>query len=150
MITQELYDQQSFTSNGFWEPVEEKPLYRVPPDFVNQQDLLQLQGKILTYLHGVKKRTGVTIFDLVNTHCMISYGTYKKVMGGRWPSRQFVAQLAVGLKLSVEEANELFLLQGGTLNLTNDADFITYHALLSQDAIEDYLDELEHYLGPDA
>ena len=62
-------------------------------------------------------------------------------------TRNFLAKFTVGLKLDIEESNELFRKHSGELNLTNDFDYIVYHALKSKDNIEFFLDEVYEYLG---
>lgn len=148
MITRSEFDKIQFQSHGFQEPTREAVSHRLPPDSKPCNDLYLLRTTISNLVHEIKKlRTGTTMMDLISRDCDIPYATYKQyISGSGLPSRHFVAKLAVGLKLSVDQANELFRLHSGKLNLTNDADYVTHHALMDHDSIYDYEEDLEHYV----
>ena len=111
-------------------------------------DLYLLRSAISNLVHEVKnQRPGTTITELITNDCNIPSATYKQYISGiGLPTRPFVGKLAVGLKLTVDEANKLFRLHSGELNLTNDVDYVTYHALVDQDSIFDYEHDLEHFV----
>lgn len=149
MISQVDFDKIQFQSHGFIEPLPERVAQRVPPGCKPTNDYLELRGAISNLLHDVKEsRRGSTITNLLTYDCNIPIPTYKKYISGNGrPSRSFIGKLAVGLGLSVDQANELFRLHSGVLNLTNDADFVTYHALVDRDSIDVYEAELKRFLG---
>ena len=64
-------------------------------------------------------------------------------------SRKILAKFCVGLKLSLEEADELFELHSGKLNLTNDFDCVVYYALKTKDNIDDFIAEMKEKVGVD-
>ena len=150
MITQSDFNKISFESHGFFEPTNdsEKVIYRVPSDSKPLRNDVALRNAISNLVHDIKdSRKGTTIIELITIHCNISYATYKQYISrsGR-PTRPFIAKLAVGLGLSLDQANALFRLHSGELNLTNDADFVTYHALRDHDSIDYYEAELKQYI----
>lgn len=63
------------------------------------------------------------------------------------PTRNFVYKLAVGLKMSIKEANELFALCGGSLTEETAADYICIKALEHGDDIYHFLEEYKKYIG---
>jgi hypothetical protein len=150
MIPQSEFDQMKFETYGFIEPKKEEASHRVPKDYERQNgNFRELRNAIINTVHEFKdSRKGSTITELINYSCNIPGPTYKQYMSGKGvPTRPFIAKICVGLGLSVDKANELFRLHSGELNLTNDADYITYNALLSHDSIYDYEEELERYTG---
>ena len=72
-------------------------------------------------------------------------GTMNIITGKYNITRNFLAKFVVGLKLGIEEANELFYLESGKLNLTNSFDYIIYHALEDKDLIDFFIEEVEKY-----
>lgn len=94
-----------------------------------------------------KEKEKIGFLPLVEKKCNIPEDTMKKMQSGkRRFTREQLAKFCVGFKLPIEKADELFLLQGGRLNLTNDFDFIVYHALKTKDDIEIFCDEVLNYL----
>lgn len=150
MISKADFDRMDFLSHGPIEPRWERTAQRIPLNMkLPNGDLQTLRNAIHNLVHDVKdKRPGATITSLVTQNCNIPYPTYKQYMsGGRRPTRTFIAKLAVGLELSPEEANRLFILHSGELNLTNDVDFITYYALKTHDDIFEYEQQLMDLAG---
>jgi hypothetical protein len=82
----------------------------------------------------------------VEEACSIPTDTVKKLITGKTRvTRPQLAKLCVGLKLSFADANELFRMQGGCLNLSNDFDYIIYHALEDGDEINSFIDDVREY-----
>lgn len=150
MITKEQFEQMKFESHGFIEPGYEKVSYRLPAGYVlSNHSTVELRKAILEVVNTLKDERKTTLSYLIEDECDIPIDTYKKYLRGenRSPSRAFVAKLCVGLKLPVAEANKLFRIQGGELNLTNDVDAITYYALVDKDSVFDYEEELAEKAG---
>lgn len=151
MISKEKFSEMKFTSFGFVEPIYERESYRLPAGHrLTNHSTVTLRNKISNLIHDIKDQRHISIRALVEDECNINFDTYKKCIngsGGRHPSRLFVAKLCVGLKLSIDVANDLFRIEGGELNLTNDVDAITYYAILDKDNILDYEAELEEKAG---
>jgi len=86
--------------------------------------------------------------DIVEICCRIPIDTTKKAINGKYKmTRNFLAKFTVGLQLSLEEANNLFRLEGGKLNLTNAFDYIVYHALRDHDDIHSFIQEVYDLLN---
>lgn len=78
--------------------------------------------------------------------CQISVTSFKYAVSckkGNTANRHFLYKLAVGLKMSIEEANELFELEKGPLSDECLEDVICYCALRDKDTIYDFIDEFE-------
>lgn len=145
MITSEKFKSMKFETFGFIEPVYEKGEYRLPAGFkLNEKSTSEIRGMISNIVHDKKEETGKTITTLMELDCNIPMSTYMQYISGkkRHPSRAFISKLCVGLKLSLEESNKLLKAHSGELNLTNDADAITYYAIEDKDDIFDYEKEL--------
>lgn len=148
MISQSDFDKITFQSHGFIKLSLESVSHRVHQGTKRHNDLYLLRSVISNLVHEIKaSRKGITITELITNDCDIPFPTYKQyISGSGLPTRPFVAKLAVGLKLTVDQANELFRLHSGELNLSNDADYVTFHALKDHDTIYDYEKDLEHYV----
>ena len=80
--------------------------------------------------------------------CRIPEDTFKKAINGKYKyTRSFLAKYSVGLKLDMDQANKLFRCHSGELNLTNDFDYIIYHALKTKDDIDYFIQETFEYTG---
>ena len=94
----------------------------------------------------------IGIYPFLEEKCNISQDTYKKMQSTKYKNkwtREMLGKLCVGLGMSIDEANELFLLQGGKLNETNALDKIIYCALRDKDNIYDFCEEVLEYTGRD-
>ena len=150
MITKEIFEKMEFASFGFVESTLECSACRLPAGHIlTKHSTVELRKEIVELVNKIKTERNATLVKLIEEECDIPMDTYKKYMRGdkRSPSRQFVAKLCVGLKLPIEQANKLFRIQGGELNLTNDVDAITYYAILHKDDIFDYEEELVEKAG---
>lgn len=87
-------------------------------------------------------------YELIDEMCLIAVTTCKKTINGKIrATRTFLYKFAVGLKMSVEEANEFFECCGGTLSEDNPEDLLCIRALEDGDSIYDFCDEYEKYIG---
>lgn len=85
-------------------------------------------------------------YDEILDKCQISVTALKKtIKNDIKPSRNLVYKLVVGLKIPLEEANELFALCGGPLTLDCQADKICMYALRDGDSIEHFIEQFEQY-----
>lgn len=153
MINTEIFEKMKFSSFGFIEPSFENTAYRLPTSHtLNTRTTAELRALISNAVHDKKDETGKTLTALVEMDCNIPMSTYKQYISGkkRHPSRAFISKLCVGLKLSIEKSNELLCAHSGVLNLTNDADAVTYYAILDKDNIYDYENELLEKCGIDS
>jgi hypothetical protein len=147
MVNESEFTNRHFETRGIIEPMA-----RVRADYApqqNQRELAHSMSQLLgTLLRSQKETTGKTasIERTVADRCDIPYNTYKKYIGlKRQITRVALAKFAVGLRLSLDDANKLFRLQGGELNETNDFDYIIIHALMDKDDIQDFQDEVKQY-----
>lgn len=87
-------------------------------------------------------------YDFLEGECRISVDTLKKSINGTLKiSRTFLYKFAVGLRMSIEEANEYFCLCGGPLNAQVREDFICIRALEDGDSIELFVQQFEEFTG---
>lgn len=85
-------------------------------------------------------------YEEILDKCQISVTALKKtIKNDIKPTRNLVYKLVVGLKLSLEEANELFALCGGPLSIDCQADKICMYALRDNDSIEHFIEQFEYY-----
>jgi hypothetical protein len=87
-------------------------------------------------------------YEKLEEQCQISIDTMKKTISGRVkPKRNFLYKFTVGLHMTLEEANEFFELNGGTLRESCLADYICIHALRDKDDIEVFISDYEKHTG---
>lgn len=132
------------------ERVEEKTSYNVCDLDMKQFDTAwELQEKIGDRKEQFQKERGLKAYpayDKLEEECQISVTSIKQTISGRMKvTRKFLYKFAVGLHMSVDEANEYFALCGGELNLKNKEDFICYRALVDGDTIFEFIDQFEKY-----
>ncbi|MDR2180304.1 MAG: hypothetical protein LBP21_08340 [Synergistaceae bacterium] len=147
MVNEGEFRNRHFETRGILEF-----LTRVAAGYKWQQDrreLVHSMSRMLEVVLQARRERGEkspSIERTVADQCDIPYNTYKKYMGLKRPvTRVAIAKFAVGLHLSLDDANRLFRLQGGELNETNDFDYITLHALRDKDNVQDFLEEVEKY-----
>ena len=75
--------------------------------------------------------------------------TFKKIMcGQRKITRKLLYKFVVGLGMTVDEANEYFILCGGPLNPQyNPEDYICAKALIDKDSIHQLVADFEKHLS---
>ena len=94
-------------------------------------------------------------YEKLEELCQIPIDTMKKTIRNEKaearskirPTRNFVYKLVVGLKMPVEQANELFALCGGSLTEECAADYICLRALEHGDDIFLFLEQYKKYIG---
>lgn len=94
------------------------------------------------------KLKAIAAYEKLEEQCQISVDTMKKTISGRIkPTRNFLYKFTVGLHMTLDEANEFFELNGGTLRESCLADYICIHALLDKDDIEVFISDYEKHTG---
>lgn len=94
---------------------------------------------------GIKATLG---YDAIEESCQISITSLKKTINGSdRPTRTFLYKFAVGLHMSVEEANQYFALCGGVLREDSVEDYICIKALEDSDNIFQFVEDYETYVG---
>lgn len=93
--------------------------------------------------HGVSSNKAYE--DLCDL-CQISVTAFKYAVAGKkgnTANRHFLYKLAVGMKMTIEEADVLFELEKGPLSDECLEDMICYCALRDHDSIYEFIDEFE-------
>lgn len=111
---------------------------------VNNSLALKVYNKINDYCktHNIKPK-----YEGLEERCQLSASTLNKSCGGKIKiTRLFLYKFTVGLKMSVSEANEFFMLCGGELNVDNPEDLICRNALRDGDDIISFIDEFNDYI----
>ena len=94
---------------------------------------------------GLKALQG---YDDIEETCLISITSLKKsINGSQKVTRTFLYKFAVGLHMSIEEANEYFALCGGILHEDSLEDAICQCALRDGDDIYQFVEEYERLTG---
>lgn len=155
MIDKNKFYNQVFSSFGIIEKVPTNKIGRVPnewkpiqsTDAELREDIRKLMwDKTDEYRKSIGKEMGD--YNIIDILCRIPPDTMKKALNGRYKiTRNFLAKFTVGLKLDIEMANKIFQDHSGELNLTNDFDYIVYHALNTKDDIDDFIQEMEDLIG---
>ena len=151
MVNRDKFLTITFESRGLVE-IPQQVACRVPKGFQGNQDQQMLRFRIGNIVQEYKaqyqeKNPGrCSQYALVEEACSIPTDTVKKLITGKTRvTRPQLAKFCVGLKLSIADADELFRMQGGCLNLSNDFDYIIYHALEDGDEINSFIDDVREY-----
>jgi len=155
MINKDEFKKIKFLSHGIIEKNYGREFYRVPGQWIPiNNNGPELREKIRNIMwekadeYRSKYNVKMSDYSIIEKCCRIPQDTMKKALNGRYRiTRNFLAKFTVGLKLDIEEANSLFKKHSGELNLTNDFDFIVYHALRTKDDIDYFINEVYEYLG---
>ena len=155
MINKIEFQKQIFKTHGALNQSLEKGLPRVPAGWTPANSIsTDLREKIRDIVwkkadeYRLRNKVRFTDYDVIELCCGIPKDTIKKAINGKYKlTRRFLAKFTVGLKLEVEIANSLFNDHSGELNLTNDFDYIVFHALTSKDDINCFIDEIKQYTG---
>jgi len=144
MVTREEIEQKTFRKYNGNEACR-----------VSKEEMLRFceNNKRLTEMVGDKKMefeetclTGYGSYEKLAEACELSVATLKRtVAGGIKVTRTFLYKLAVGTKMSLEEANEYFALCGGVLREDDLEDYICMKALEDGDSIELYVSQYKEY-----
>ena len=127
---------------------EEPPV----PDEIKLRKEVDMAVDKARYDYEQANNTKISLYDFVADKCNITSSLYKKLQNPTRPNkwtRAALGKLCVGLGLTIDEANELFQLQGGKLNETNALDKIIYCALRDKDDISFFCGEVLQYTGKD-
>lgn len=148
MVTEE--EMKKVIANA--ESEQAKPVYSVTPEEMQRFK----KNARLPYLIADKKREhdekyGVSItagYGLIEEKCLISETSMKKTINGSIRvTRTFLYKFTIGLQMSLDEANELFILCGGPLRETDIADYICINFLKTKDDIHKFIEQYEQYVG---
>ena len=93
--------------------------------------------------------SATTAYLDIEEKCMIKMDTFKKVMcGQRKITRKLLYKFVVGFGMTIEEANEYFILCGGPLNPDYDQeDYICFRALEDRDSVHQLVADFEKHLS---
>ena len=85
----------------------------------------------------------------IEEKCLIKMDTFKKIMcGQRKITRKLLYKFVVGFGMTIEEANEYFVLCGGPLDTEYDQeDYICFKALEHKDSIQQLVADFEKHLS---
>lgn len=84
----------------------------------------------------------------IEIKCQLGEDTFKKAMcGTRKITRKFLYKFTVGMKMTLEEANEFFELCGGPLTRTSKEDYVCMNALRDKDSIEQLVSDFNKHLN---
>lgn len=132
------------------EKERKKASYNVTPE-----EMQRFKGNDkLPYLIATKKREndekyGVSAtagYDLIDEMCTIDISTLKKTINKSIRvTRTFLYKFTIGLHMTVDEANQLFILCGGPLTKLDVADYICINYLETQSSIHDFYKQYEEY-----
>lgn len=148
------FKKHVFISNGIIESKPTKGIGRVPVGWEPNSNDTELRQKIRDIMlketkeYLIRTKKDFNNYTIIEICCRIPTDTMKKALNGRYSiTRNFLSKFTVGLKLDLETANSLFRIHSGELNLTNDFDYIVFHALKTKDDIDDFIEELELLIG---
>lgn len=116
----------------------------------NKRKLAIKIGAIKLKFEKDNQLSSIKAYEALEEKCQISVSTFKYALKGdkRYTAnRRFLYKFVVGLKLSLEEANELFELENGRLNESCLEDLICMCALRDNDDIYEFIEEFEDKTG---
>lgn len=116
----------------------------------NEKELIRKIRNIKVIFERENNLSSLKAYELLEEKCQISVSAFKYVIGGKkgyTVNRRFLYKLVVGLKMSLEEADELFELEGGKLNENDLEDSICKGALRDGDDIYEFIEEFETKTG---
>ena len=151
MVTHKIFADRHFASFGITEAGESPSALRVTGAFpCNQEDNAQLARALSEILSGKKTALKKSKMRLLEEDCDIPFDTYKKnIFRGTRPSKAFLMKFCVGLGLTREEADGLFLMHSGVINETNDVEYIFAAALRDGDDIMQFESDVLEYAKTD-
>ena len=131
---------------------EIKSSYKVSADEIshfrtNELYLADLMAERKKRYEKENKVSATTAYLDIEEKCLIKMDTFKKIMTGqRKITRKLLYKFVVGFGMTIEEANEYFVLCGGPLNPDYDKeDLICHNALRDKDSIHQLLSDFEEY-----
>ena len=147
-ITKEFISTNAFKSDGLSFSVETEEIYfrprkgiKLPPSA--GENLAALKVKLFELFMKYYKKN----FAKLEADCTISEASMRKYLKGtRKITREVIAKFCVGTKLSLEQSEELFTLQGHSLEPENQLfDALIVNALQDGDDINNFYDTCQEY-----
>ena len=143
IITKDFIRTHIFESDGINFPDEDKNFrlregMNLPPS--EEENFICLRKQISEIYYKQYEN-----FAQLESRCDINESTMRKYLNGRRKiTRVALAKFCVGTKLTVEQSNELFILQGHSLEIdTNRLDALVVNALQEGDDIDIFFDTCE-------
>lgn len=149
-VTKEEMNEKNFESVENETIVKmEKPRYRVTDDDMKdiptEKDIKIKLRKEITDLFVKKIQAD---YIQLTSKTSIKESTFRKwAKDKRSISKEHLAMFVIGLKISEDKARELFILQGNPLSVNNSFNKIVNNAIRDMDPIDNFIDELKHYLN---
>ena len=114
-----------------------------------ENDLRYMLMKLIKdYQQNRGYKSNTKALKMFAEECRTSETTLKKCMNGSQTiSRKLLYKLSVGLKMSLEEANQYFSLCGGTLRDSDPIDYICINAIRDKDDIDLFIEQVLQYTG---
>ena len=144
-ITKDFIRTHNFESDGINFPDEDKNFrprrgMKLPPS--EEENFATLKIKLIELFDKHYEN-----FAQLESRCDINESTMRKYLNGRRKiTRVALAKFCVGTKLTVEQSNELFILQGHSLETdTNRLDALVVNALQEGDDINIFYDTCQEY-----
>jgi hypothetical protein len=144
MVTEKEMAERNFSVSGD----ERKASYHVTADEMKRFAVnADLNNKVYKKIDDYTKKHNIKPkYDGLEEICQLSASALKKSCSGSIRiTRLFLYKLTVGLKMDVDEANELFALCGGELDENFHEDYVCYKALKDKDDIIHFIDQFNHY-----
>ena len=144
MVTEKEMAERKFTVTG----IDRKASYHVTTDEMKRFAVnADLNNKVYKKIDDYAKKYNIKPkYEGLEEICQLSASTLKKSCSGTIRiTRLFLYKLTVGLKMEVNEANELFALCGGMLNEDFHEDYVCFKALKDKDDIIHFIDQFNHY-----
>lgn len=145
-----MVTEKEMRERCFEEPRREKSSMRVSAEEMCrfEQDTNTLRRKISGRKIQFDKEfnNSHSSYEKFANACCLNASTVKKTIAGSIKiTRTFLYRMAVGMHMTVEEANEYFSLCGGVLREECVEDYICIHALKDGDSIELFLEQFEEF-----
>lgn len=138
MVTKEEMDSMVFEETS-----TSRPAYMVNADDMAffDEDTKNLPNKVDMVINEYCARNGFKrINSVIADSCHTNEKTFREYLNGHRPiTRQFLYKLTIGLSLTLEEANELFDMCGGTLRRECREDYIVMKGIKDQDEIDAFI-----------
>lgn len=147
-ITKEYVRTHTFKSDGIiFESVKEDKNYRIAPGTKLPPSDIEKANKLRKKIVDIILINYDANYAKIDADCFISETLLRKIAAGsRKVTRIVIAKLCVGAKLSLETAEELFMLQGHRLDVENNRlDAIVVSCINEKEGIEVFYEECEKY-----
>lgn len=140
-------EMQQFEQNAVG---EDRTAYKVTGKEMQQFDTAwELAEKIGNKKDIFQKEKGLKAYpayDALEELCQINATSIRKTISGtNKVTRKFLYKFTIGLRMSLDEANEYFALCGGELYEKNKEDYICMRAIEDGDTIFEFIEQFEKY-----